>query len=59
MFLAFQIITQLEAVENGIIEINQWLDEGEALLDSFIVHGTNESMQQQQSKLKVNTSLKL
>lgn len=49
----FQIITQLEAVESGIVEINQWLDDGEALLNSFIVHGTNESMQQQHNKQKV------
>ncbi|XP_050704559.1 muscle-specific protein 300 kDa-like isoform X2 [Eriocheir sinensis] len=53
MYLTTQIITQLEAVESGIIEINQWLDEGEALLNSFIVHGTNESMQQQHNKQKV------
>ena len=55
--LLFQIITQLEAVENGITEINQWLDDGEAMLNSFIVHGTNESMQQQHNKQKVNTNL--
>ncbi|KAK3865215.1 hypothetical protein Pcinc_029165 [Petrolisthes cinctipes] len=52
MYLTTQIITQLEAIEGGITEINQWLDDGEALLASFTLHGTNENMQEQLSAHK-------
>lgn len=50
----WQIITQLEAIEGGITEINQWLDDGEALLASFTQHSTNENMQEQLSSHKVS-----
>lgn len=34
-------------------EINKWLDEGDALLASFSLHGTNENIQGQLDKQKV------
>lgn len=49
----FQIITQLEAVDAGVKEINKWLDEGDALLASFSLHGTSENIQGQLDRHKV------
>lgn len=39
------------------MEINHWLDEAEALLTSFTLHGTSEDMQDQLTKQKVIISV--
>ncbi|KAF2356291.1 Calponin domain [Trinorchestia longiramus] len=42
-----QVMTQLEAVDSGVVEVGRWLDEAEALLHSFSLHGTKETIQKQ------------
>lgn len=48
------MVTQLEAVDAGVSEINKWLNEAEGLLSNFSLQGSKETIQGQLDKYKVS-----
>ncbi|KAB7507502.1 hypothetical protein Anas_01389, partial [Armadillidium nasatum] len=53
------VVTQLEAVDAGVTEINKWLNEAEGLLDNFSLQGSKETIQGQLDKHRVFFSRQL
>ena len=47
----------MEAVDSGVLEITRWLDDAEALLGSFSLHGTKETIQRQLDQHKVEKKI--
>ncbi|RXG70198.1 Nesprin-2, partial [Armadillidium vulgare] len=54
-----RVVTQLEAVDAGVTEINKWLNEAEGLLDNFSLQGSKETIQGQLDKHRVFFSRQL
>lgn len=50
-------MTQLEAVDSGVVEVGKWLDDAETLLNGFSLHGTKETIQGQLDSHRVSEAV--
>jgi hypothetical protein len=47
------VLPNIESLETGLIDLNNWLDNGEALLQAHKLDGTQEETEQRLEKHKV------
>lgn len=55
--LFHQILVQQESLEAGQVEIGQWLDNAEALLNTMSLAGGREAVQSNLDRYKVNNMI--
>lgn len=52
------VLPNIESLETGLIDLNNWLEKGEALLESHKLDGTQEETEQRLERHKVGEPVK-